>query len=342
MKSKILIIITVSLAFIIVVSLFLMPPRDMKQVGENTMLGNNYTNLLVGGKVAKNGDIIYYSCSSKSGLFNNISTYDLRTNKTKSLKTFVTTPTELCVLDDYVFFKKVAAYAAESPLYRMNISGKNAKKIISKSIRRYNIYFNKIYYTVESPTSSDDVGLFQSDIDGKHQKRIIHAEVDEFVILENDIYYVQNNSIRHYNLADGTDVEIRSYSKCSLYHLTINMEELFYVKTDDIDNDKESLVRVNLNDNSETVLYDGKCGLIHIIDDMVVFRGEDEYYSFNLSNLTLTSFVETYNIKEVQEITELYIFDSQCIFFVSTGNGEKLILLDFNSEKSFIINEFSD
>lgn len=339
MKSKTLIIIIASLVFIIVVSLFLIPSRNIKQVGENNMLGNDYTNLLVGGKVAKQGDIVYYSCSSKSGVFNNISTYDLRTKKTKLLKTFVTIPTELCVAGDYIFFKKSAAYAAESPLYRMNTSVKKCEKIISKSIRRFNIYFNKIYYTVESPTSSDDVGLFQCDIDGKNQKRIICSEVDEFVIFQNNIYYIQNNSIRHYNLTDGADVEIRSYSKCSLYHLTINMEDLFYVKTDDMNYDKESLVRVNLNDNTETILYDGKCGLIHVIDDMVIFRGADEYCVLNLSDFTLTSFVETYNIKEDQDITELYILDSQYFFFVSTGIGEKLIHQNFNSEELVIINE---
>ena len=339
MKSKILIITIISLTFIIVGSLLFTSSCNTKQVGVKNVLGNDYTNLLAGGRVAKQGDVVYYISSSINGLLNNISTYDLRTKKTKSLKSFVAIPTELCVSDDYIFFKKGVTYVAELPLYRMNTNGKKCEKIISKSIREFNIYFNKIYYTVESPTDFEDVGLFQCDIDGKNQKRIICTEVDDFVVFEDDIYYIKNNSIRHYNLIDGTDVEIKCYPNCSLYHLTINKEDLFYVKTDDIDYDKESLIRFNLNDNSETVLYDGKCGLIHSIDDIVIFCGEDEYYVLNLSNNTLYSFAETYNIKEDKNITELYIFDSQCFFFVNAGNTERLIYKNFNSNELVDINK---
>ena len=134
MKAKTLLITTVSLIFMIVVLLFFLPSRNEKLSGDITMLGNNYANLLVGGKVAKRADVIYYSCSSDSGFFNNISTYDLQTGRTKTLRKLVSIPTELCVSSEYVFFKKGAAYATESPLYRMNIDGGRCKTIISKSI----------------------------------------------------------------------------------------------------------------------------------------------------------------------------------------------------------------
>lgn len=316
-----------------------MPSQSIKETLENNVLGNDYTNLLVGGKVAKQGDIVYYSGSSKNGLLNNISTYNLRTKKTKLLKSFVTIPTELCVTGDYIFFKKGSVFVAESPLYRINTNGDKCKKIISKSIRGFNVYFNKIYYIVESPNNSDDIGLFQCDIDGKNQKRIICTEVNEFVILGNSIYYIQNNSIRHFNLTDGTDVEIKSYSKYSLYHLTTNNEDLFYVKKDDMDNDKEALVRVNLKDCTETIIYNGNCGFIHSVDDMIIFRGTDEHCVLNLSNLSLSSFVEAYNIKENKDITELYVFGSQCFFFVNTGNTERLFYKNFNSDELVDINK---
>lgn len=344
MKTKtsiifVLIIVTALLALIIVGSLFLMPSRDIKQEGVNTVLGNDYANLSVGGTIAKKGDMVYYSRFSKSAIFNKLFAYNLRTKKTESLKTFIISrPVGLCVASDYIFFFKGVVYGGSS-LYRMNLSGGACEEIISDVVGQYNIYLDNIYYTVDSPASADDVGLFRCDINGEHKKRIIDTEVTEFVFVENDIYYIQNNSVRRHNSDDDTDIEIKSYSKCSLYNLTVNNKELFFTKTDDIDQDKQSLVRINLGDNTETVLYDGVCGLFHIFGNVVIFRAEDEYYYLNLSDLTVTPFVKYYNISEGRDITELYTFDSDCFFLVETGNKDKLIHLDLSSEKSFIIDE---
>lgn len=128
---------------------------------------------------------------------------------------------------DSVYFKKASAYG--SRLYKQNLTDKSVDEITDTNIKKFNIYYNKIYFI-----SSEDNKLYKSDLDGKNKSLVIQDEVYNLNVTDGWIYYS--------NLSDEKKlykIKIDGTSKTKLNDISttsINVIDnwIFYYKDFDI------------------------------------------------------------------------------------------------------------
>lgn len=126
---------------------------------------------------------------------------------------------------DSVYFTKGSAYG--SKLYKQNLKDKSVTEITDVNVKKFNIYYNKIYYTDE------DNRLYKIDLDGNNKEIAIQDKVYNLNVSNGWIYYS--------NLSDGKKlykIRIDGTSKTKLNDIptmSINVVDnwIFYFK--DID-----------------------------------------------------------------------------------------------------------
>lgn len=291
------------------------------------MFGNTSTNLTVGGKICKAGERIYFCSTSYQKFTNSIYSKDTVKSSTKNVKDFIRTPSELCVVGNNLFFKLTTGSSANSFLYRINSSGKNKKTIIEKNVSKYMIYNNRIYYTLED---YKDSGIYMCDFNGENDKKIVKNYVSEFVCFEDNIFYSNKKEIYSFNITTSQVTKLyKSKDTNNIYNLVINDHTLFFTSENTNNNGIYSL---NLIDNTVDHLYTGFCAFVHIVDNnRLIFLNENNYCILNLKTKQTLDF-----LKEYDNISELYVFQSDIYFYtteyLSDNIEEKLYYVNISEE----------
>lgn len=110
-------------------------------------------------------------------------------------------------------------------LYKMNLDNKRSTQISKENMISISIYGDRIYYLTENEETWKSYNLHSMNLNGKDKKVVVDTPVASFLIKDNNLYY-----IKMYNdSSKGKEIE--------------SANDLNY-----------SIVRKNLEDNSETVI----------------------------------------------------------------------------------------
>lgn len=308
-----------SLIFIFVLCILLISNSCSSTQGESEVVGlygNTVCNLRNGGSIAQKDDNLF--CVIAEDTRNKIVVYDKTSRKARTLKTFLSIPTQLNVYDKFLFYKKNLAMLGDSGLYRINTKTKTEKMIIKESISEYIIYGNNIYYTINSQSDDRQNGLYKCDINGKNHTLLIPEKVSEFIIVEKDIYYIAEYNVKKYDIHSGEKNDIlcgeedRGY-----YDLNFYTDNLYCVSHNLNDDLGDTVYKYDTTNQEVATIFKGIKASIRFIDNtLLIFQNRDGFYMFNVDTSSQTLFLDKFAIDEI------YVFDTDVYFYTTNIKGE--------------------
>ena len=229
------------------------------------LYGNTIYNLQNGGSMTEQNNNIFFVF--KDGRKNKLMVYNKTSLETRTLKTFLSIPSELNAYDKYLFYKKDIAMSSTSGVYRLNTKTKIEKAIINHSVDKYIIYDKNIYYTISSQSDAVIEGLYRSDINGKNETLLITGKILEFVISKNNIYYIIENQIMHHNIINGKSKAVINEEKDrGYYDLNLYDGTLYFVSYNLHDTLGDEVYKYDISNHKITIILNGIKASLRFVD----------------------------------------------------------------------------
>ena len=303
---------------------------DNKKV--NT-LGNTNGNLANEGKVASQGNWIYFG--AKDGLYKSKADGSQKQKLCEGYKG--SSVYWINVVDDWVYFASIG-------LYKVKTDGSNYQQIDSQDLRGVHVIGDWIYYGSEYKMKTDGFGkekldtrnaaagytinivddwiyffdkdkennngIFKMKTDGSNKQKILSGRADYMIVDGNWIYYVnyKDNSLYKMSL-DGTDNEL--LLKGNISNLNI-VDDWIYYNGDY--NDKPSLCKIKTNGSDNQLICHDNAVNINIIDGWIYYEIKDDnfntIYKIKIDGSDKqvffkgTDITEDKNVKKEQDMSE--------------------------------------
>ena len=179
-------------------------------------------------------------------------------------------------------FKGWVYYFKNAKLYRLKTNWSKKQEILRKSVDRYEIIGNNIYY---SYYSNDNYIIATMKTDGTNNSKINLDAGQIFFINKDKIFYLKevkeqpNEGIQLYEMnLDGKEVKKIADIKGIVNLNSINFYKyyMYYIKEDKDNN--LAIYKIKLNGESETKIIDikGYSTLININDDYIYYPDEND------------------------------------------------------------------
>lgn len=306
--------------FLLLVGLFLIGlvgcNKNHIEKSETNIKGNTNNNMLMGGRVLKQGENIYFCSRTEILSMNNLFKKDILSTDTLKIKKFIREPRELYATEEYLFLKLTTGLSSNSFLYRINRNGNNKKTVIRENVAQYMIYENHIFYILEDEATP---GLFICDFNGNNVKKLIDKPIAEFICNNNSIIYISKDTIQQYHLDTRDNYMLLQYSGTTFSYLEAMDEWLFFVAyTSVVENGENCIYMMNTKTNELKNIYNGFASYLHVVEpNCLIFQDENGYNFLDFTNNTAMPF-----LRDFHNLTELYVFGSDIFFYNVEYKGE--------------------
>lgn len=237
-----------------------------------------------------------------------------------------------CYIYDFDFrnefiYAVLAEKGNKTPIYRMNLSGNNTRKLVDGNTDILQVKGNKLYFCLYD---NNNIPYFTScDLDGSNVQRVLNKEVYYPYTPDGNLMFYQDDKdqemIHKYNISTGEDVRVSSpYAYVPIYD---GKHTLYYVRGQvSINTGKYfgDLVKRNLDTGEEIVLYSGAyTGNLLLAEDYLYFSNmndEQRLYAVDING----------------ENMKLIADDSYTTRYIYTGNKLIYYVMEINDGEQYI------
>lgn len=247
----------------------------------------------------------------------------MRTDRTDYSVISTGTPNYISIDGEYIYF--IMRNDSNRQLYRCRLGGNELTRLVDSNVWYLQVTEDCLYYNKYDISSGKTLGFYKSNKDGTKEELILNKEIYYSFVVGDNLYYQDDSDgekIHKYSLTKKMDEAITSGIS---YSFVIDGNYAYYVKNDNSTGSGDfsgSLVKIDLNTKTETILYNGVSTSGIIVSDSLIYftntNDNDRIYSIEKDGN---------NIKLISQDTNcayLSIFD------------DKIMYLDYDENKEFI------
>lgn len=308
------------LTLTVIVSIVIIYKYNNKpSVNPENVLGNTTCNILNGGKFCEYKDYIYFSNPNHN---NYLYRMDLKGNNITLLSEV--SADNINVYGDYIYYSKHGRGFLNSiatGINRCNLKGKDTVEIDTAIISELMLYGNTLIYKASNDKNYNYV--FKYDLLDEKATKISDTYFSVGSIEDGKIYYADNTGYHYVKTYDLKTDTVEEFSKAHAYMVYKNRDYMYYI---DLENNY-SLVRLNLNTRSSTVLFQGSedehCITYNVYKNVVYYYIQSadtgNIYKINADGtnpqLVLTDVIDG-------------IYCTSTLSFATTANDNKVYIFD--------------
>lgn len=247
----------------------------------------------------------------------------MKTDRTDYSVISTGTPNYISIDGEYIYF--IMRNDSNRQLYRCRLGGNELTRLVDSNVWYLQVTEDCLYYNKYDISSGKTLGFYKSNKDGTKEELILNKEIYYSFVVGDNLYYQDDSDsekIHKYSLTKKMDEAITSGIS---YSFVIDGNYAYYVKNDNSTGSGDfsgSLVKIDLNTKTETILYNGVSTSGIIVSDSLIYftntNDNDRIYSIEKDGN---------NIKLISQDTNcayLSIFD------------DKIMYLDYDENKEFI------
>lgn len=285
------------------------------------LLREQMSNFCNGGRYIIHDGWIYslnFPESGGTGLFSK-----MRTDRTDYSVISTGTPNYISVDGEYIYF--IMQNDSNHQLYRCRLGGNELTRLVDSNVWYLQVTDDCLYYNKYDVSSGKTLGFYKSNKDGTREELILNKEIYYIFVVGDNLYYqddLDNEKIHKYSLSKKIDEAVTSGIS---YSFVIDGNYAYYIKNDNstgVGDFSGSLVKIDLNTKTETVLYNGVSTSGIIVSDLSIYftntNDNDRIYSIGKDGN---------NIKLISQ-------DTNCAYLSIFDN--KIMYLDYDENKEFI------
>lgn len=322
-RYVLLIVFLVLLAFVMLLHITKDTPFD--SIYEKNVIGNATNNISNRGKVAVQGDWVYYY-NADSNFLNPEGLYRIRKDNSGLALMDTGSISFINVVGDWVYYVKHTTAGKRitySYLYKIKLDG-SCKKKIADNASYVHVVDNKIYYSVsvdvlggmdgiELNFPIDDIGnIYQCDLDGKECIKIASRKDGGFLHILNDyVYYNVGKHCYRMNLFDKKTEYVTDVA----WHVIVSDDAIYYVSYDESTIFKYDIVQQTTSEIAKNV---ERVNYMIVINDKL-------YYRNGIGNSLQVLDLYTLETDELFISGDIYSFDNEPYVFYN-NKLEKLDL----------------
>ena len=267
--------------------------------------GNDTNNIYNSGKLAKQGEWLFYAKIDENGLYRN------KIDLTQEKKIDTGNISNINVVDEWLYYTKSREKNSVIywDLYRAKLDGSEKKKLLS-NCSYLNIIKGKIYYTVDVDYvgllednkidfSKNEIGnIYECNLNVEDCKLLVKRENSGFLLVKEEyILYANDMKVYKYDFTSKNNSYIMDFFN-KIYLLDNDMyyfndvNKAIYKYS--IENDKFSKI-IDLNDN---------------VDEWVIVQNKIFYQNGRGGNIINVINLDDYSVKHISKSGKMYKFDN--------------------------------
>lgn len=315
--------------------------RNIPKFNNINTYGNTNSNVMRGSKVAKQGSWLFMEIPTNKHIpLVGDPIYMVSLDGKQKYPIIKGWSANICVVGEYLYYSEPGLSSSSYPLFRVHISGRGRKEILS-GINHFNIYDGRIYYKTGHYVDLEGSQLYSCDLDGENQQLIASGKIRDFYIINNKLYYdnindddVNNKKCCLYESdLDGFNRKV-FYKGLPIFFLIQQNDYFYFIQ-------KKQLCKMSVEDKEITTIYNGDLWDLHNINEYLVVYDRDKkdiikisMYDDSATRLNVAGLLEN------SFGSNMYVHDDMIYFYkdFSDENGKFKIVIYFIDLDGNIIN----
>ena len=233
------------------------------------------------------------------------------------------TPYYIYVDGEYIYF--VLRRDREAKVYRCRLGGNELTQLTTDDVWYLQLTSDYLYYDKYDVSTGTTLGFYRANKDSSNEELVMDKEIYYSYVVGDILYYQDDNdneTIHKYTLSTKADEKLTSGKS---YGFVVDGGYGFYIQNDHSTGDGDmigSLVKIDLKDKQETVLYDG-------VSTHGIVVGEELVYFINTNDQN-----RIYSIGKDGKSIKLVSQDTYCTSLAIFGN--KLMYTDYDNNKEYV------